>query len=463
MSTTQQQPEPEYDQRRERPKPEREKPDFAALAQQFPQWTAEDLEIIWDRNDEILLISDFRFFLYYCKQYQVDPVVGEVVASYRWNSIKRKQVLIPIVTIGVLRKRRAPECDGLDQFVFNYNGNVLVSASGSIYRKGCTKPFSATAFYKEYAGTDRQGNITSMWRDKSHIMLSKCLEAQLTRLGFFDVVGELLIDEETQARDHEAVAAEPEPQLKVGVKPAPEQPKEPEPPRSEAAKVEQGDSGEAPQSPTSPAPPTPEPPKPTPPPDLKARTDAVKAKLGGDGRISKGVINDFFRGCFAADALPKKPELYAVPIQKLEAQTATPAGIQALLEDPRGCGARSMGHTPNPVEEFAQKHGWTAGTMALIRTIAKQRDMQPDDMLAWFNTLELGVLLPADAEAFFQLAAHVRNAYVVLDVAKRDACSVASVVARVKQAFDPGAEIDTAKLAAILRAMEKEMAADAPY
>jgi hypothetical protein len=451
MSTTQQQPEPEYDQRRERPKP-----DFAALAQQFTQFTKEDLEIIWERNDEIQKVSDFRFFLLYCKQHQLNPVAGEVVGCMRYDSIKGKQVMTPIVKIGVLRRSRALECDGMDEAKFTYDGAALVSAAGSIYRKGSARPFSTTVYYKEYAPVNADGRIAQHWREKPHIMLGACLEAQLTRIAFFDLCGDFLTDEETQARDHEAATAEPEPQLKVGVKPAPE-------PTPEQPKTQDPEAPPPAPAPPQPAPPQPAPPQPAPPPDLKARSAAVRAKLGGDNPNSKGVINDFFRGCFATDSLPKKTELYAVPIQKLEEQTATPAGIDALLKDPRGCGARSMGHKANPMDEFGKKHGWTAGTMQLVAQIAKQRDMQPDDMLTWFDTLDLGVLLPADAEAFFQLAALARNAYVVLDVAKRDACSVASVVAQVKKAFDPGAEIDTTKLAAILEVMEKELAADAPY
>lgn len=438
MSTTQQQP--DYDQRTERQKPEREKPDFALLAQQFTQWTPEDLEIIWERNDEIQTASDFRFFLYYCKQYQVDPVVGDVVATSRWNWAKQKSVLTPIVTIGVLRKRRAPECDGLDQFQFNYNGNVLVSASGSIYRKGCVKPFSATAFYKEYAGTDRKGNITSMWRDKSHIMLSKCLEAQLTRLAFFDLVGELLIDEETQARDHEAAPQTAETPLVVGVKPSP--PKEPQsPPPSEPAPVP------PPKEPEAPAPP-----------DPKARIEAVRAKLGGNNPVVKGVVNDFFRGCFATNALPKKLELYAVPIEKLEAQTATPAGIKELLENPRECGARAMGHTPNPVEQFGVAQKWEPETMAMVRQIAKDREMQPEDMVAWFNTLELAKLTPADARAFFRMALVTRSAHLLLEAAAKRGVPPADLLREIETALGkPVDMVDQKELDETLDSLEKEL------
>lgn len=200
----------EFDQRPEaQQKPPREKPDFAVLAQQFPNWGADNLEIMWDRYDEIQTVSDFRYFLFYCRQNELDPTAGEVAPLYRWNPMKRRDVLTPIVTIGALRKRRAKECDGLDEFKFTHDGQLLVSASGTIYRKGCAKPFSASVWYDEYAPRIN-GQLSTIWVGKAHMLLSKCLEAQLTRLGFFDLCGEFLVEEETAKQDHpQTVEAQP--------------------------------------------------------------------------------------------------------------------------------------------------------------------------------------------------------------------------------------------------------------
>jgi hypothetical protein len=217
----------EFDQRAEAPQaPIRETPDFKAVAQQFGKWSPDDLQTLWERNDEIKSVADFKYFLNFAKQQGLDPIKGEVVPSYRWNSVKRREMMTPLVTIGVLRKRRATECDGLDQFKFEHSEALRtpVSASGTIYRKGCSRPFSATVYFDEYAATDRRGEITQTWLSKGHMWLSKCLEAQLTRLAFYDLVGDCLIEEETLREEAAAPAAKPAAaadEFVVGEKPAP--------------------------------------------------------------------------------------------------------------------------------------------------------------------------------------------------------------------------------------------------
>jgi hypothetical protein len=217
------QPRSEYDQRPEsQQQPPREVPDFPALAKQFPNWSPGDLEILWSRHDQIQSVADFKFFLFYCRKNELDPV-GEAIPLYRYDPIKRRDAITPIVSIGVMRKRRAAECDGLDQFKFDHQGEALISASGTIYRKNCGHPFSATVYYDEYAATDRKGNLSPIWVGKGHMLLSKCLEAMLTRLAFFDLIGELMIDEETQkqAVEESPTQTAATEQFKVGEKPEP--------------------------------------------------------------------------------------------------------------------------------------------------------------------------------------------------------------------------------------------------
>jgi hypothetical protein len=198
----------EFDQRSE---PTRETIDFEILSQQIKAWPSHELQMLWETYDEIATGSDFAQYLHYAKRQGLDPLSGEVVPSYRWNAIKRREVMTPLVTIGVLRKRRAEACDGLSQFVFTYaegdrDKRVPVSASGMIFRKGCAQPFHATVWYDEYAPRDSQGAPVPMWYNKAHMLLSKVLEAQLTRLAFFDLC-DFLIDEETQRGEILAPAA----------------------------------------------------------------------------------------------------------------------------------------------------------------------------------------------------------------------------------------------------------------
>src|SRR5262249_32264440 len=98
-----------------------------------------------------------------------------------------------------------------------------VSASGAIWRKGSAKPFNATVWFEEYAPRGDDGLVVSLWANKAHMFISKVLEAHLTRLAFYDKIGDLLIDEETQRGAQ--VAAEETPAgdpYAVGEKPAQE-------------------------------------------------------------------------------------------------------------------------------------------------------------------------------------------------------------------------------------------------
>lgn len=413
----------EYDQRDYRQAPAREKPDYAKLAEQFTEYTADDLEIIWERNDELLTVGDFRFFLYYCKQHKVDPVVGECVASYRWNSIKGKKVLTPIVTIGVLRKRRAPECDGLDQFAFTEDGKALVSASGSIYRKGCARPFSTTVFYKEYAATNRQGSITAMWRDKSHIMLSKCLEAQLTRLGFYDVCGELLIDEETQSRgqveDPEPASTPPAPSP-VGVKPETSEPvvetKQPEP-----------------EAPT---------------PTFEERMAALISKIGGEPKEATAKIKAYFRAFLGVERLTAKDAtFYSIPLSKLEA--VIDARLADLKINPGGLGDELAGRAKGILETEFDRLNWPEDLREMAKRVMQALAHKTDqDFLTFMNVETSGVglrTMPIDAiRAFLPLFLIAKGvAWDVVDQAISKNTPIADYIAKtIERSGKPLAEWD---------------------
>ena len=480
MSTAQTQPpgaDREYDQR---PAPDREKPDFAAIATQFTQYGAEDLEIIWERNDELASVRDFKFFLLYCKQHQLNPVAGEVVGSMRYDSIKRRMVMTPIVKIGVLRKRRALECDGLDEAKFTYEGTALVSASGSIYRKGSARPFSATVYYKEYAPLTNSGHVVSHWKDKPHIMLGACLEAQLTRIAFFDLCGDFLTDEETQTRERptstmDEPTAEDDARVsaltgKIGVKPTPA------PAETKAAEPETALPTPAPLAPLTetvrpaddplPAPCEGKPssefanaeePKPL---TLAERKAAILATLNLPDKAGTSLVNDYCRGFLATEGLPKKQEIYGPILDKLSADVADPLKRKAVIENPKAAGALAAGRAPDPLDVFATRYGWPADIVKTVREIGQARQQTPKDTVAWLTTLGLENATLENVTAFLPVAALTRQAYLVLDASRKYKLSVKVLVESMEAALGKKAsEISTSALDEALGAMDQLLAA----
>jgi len=412
--------------RQEAPPIQRPTPDYAAIAKQFSQWDEDDLQIIWQRNDELRTVEDFRFFLYYAQQHKVDPAVGEVVASYRWNSIKKRQVLTPIVTVGVLRKRRAEQCDGIDQFTFAYDGKKLESCSGTIYRKGCARPFSTTVFFDEYAATTSSGTLTSMWAGKGHMMLSKCCEAMLSRIAFYDLCGELLIDEEVQQREQPlegaAAAGVTEEPLAVGEKPEPPEttaapkangaaavPVEPpppppaaaappppaaQPPKKEPAKKEK--PAPAPPPPAAAAPaaaPAPAPaaaPAPAPKLNFDEMITVVSDKLGGgDPKANHRIIGKFFCGYLSTDTVPKDREKLTPPLEALVAVIDKKA--DELRRDPEALGKKM---NPQAAKSKLDKEfdllNWPAPVRDLARRVMNHAGQDEETFIGWIQLAVAG-------------------------------------------------------------------------
>jgi hypothetical protein len=389
-----------YDQTAEQ-KPGREAPDFALLAQTMKHWDAAELEILWERYDEIKDAADFRYFLYYCKQNNLDPAAGEVVPAYRWNTIKRREVLTPIVTIGLLRRRRAAECDGIDQFVFQHDGKVLISASGTIHRKACAHPFSATVFYDEYCAVDNRGNINAMWAGKAHMMTSKVLEAQLTRMAFFDLCGEFLIDEETQRGGDDPAdqtKTEPADEFVVGEKKPAETGNvvEMKAPEVAATPTEQNVAPETkpepPKAESQPAPPIP----PTlplgavkPEPTFEDMIATARAKLGGTSKAADTLIARYFaeyldiRPVGGKRTIPKDRSKLMPPLIKLIEVIEQRFGD--LRADPELLGCELSGRKKSLLDEEFAILKWGPSLCELARAVMFLNGQAERDFAAWLS------------------------------------------------------------------------------
>jgi len=134
------------------------------------------------------------------------PILKQI--HFLKNEDKNGKVSITNITaIDGLRlaAQRTGEYAGSDDAIFEYDtsGRAIKKATVSIYRivNGIKCAFTASARWDEYCPA---GNKAFMWNKMSHVMLSKCAEAQALRKGFPAELSSLYVDAEMdQSQTHD--------------------------------------------------------------------------------------------------------------------------------------------------------------------------------------------------------------------------------------------------------------------
>lgn len=143
-----------------------------------------------------------------CKAMGLDPWSKQLYVNRRRSKIDGDWVNISTVeaTIDGLRAiAHRHGLAGMDETNFRYNDDgQLVSATVVVYKmiEGQRVSFPGSARFDEYAQKTRNGELTHMWRDKSHTMLEKCAEAKALRRAC-PVMGSVYVPEEMMAADYE--------------------------------------------------------------------------------------------------------------------------------------------------------------------------------------------------------------------------------------------------------------------
>lgn len=136
----------------------------------------------------------------------LDPLLGELIAYGSGG----KPTLI--TTINGMTKLCARELDGVDVVFYDAQGemhpvwlsNDPPAACGvSVWRKGCTRPFTASCRFQDFAGSG------GPWRKMPSTMIRKCALAAALRLGFADLLAGLYAAEEMEQAGFEGM---PQPQ-----------------------------------------------------------------------------------------------------------------------------------------------------------------------------------------------------------------------------------------------------------
>lgn len=131
--------------------------------------------------------SELAAFYMYCSDYGLDPTIGEA------SAIKFKGVMTPVSTIQGLRckadetGRYRPSDEAVDyvykdEYKTDENPRGLYSATVAVYKYNET-----TREWHKVVGValwDDYGSGRKIWREKPHVMLAKCAEAQAIRKAF---------------------------------------------------------------------------------------------------------------------------------------------------------------------------------------------------------------------------------------------------------------------------------------
>lgn len=164
------------------------------------EFTSEDMRLIRLQHCPTATDVEFEYLMKIAALRRLNPMLQQIHFVKRKANVNGKWIERWVSQVGIDGFRALAEetgrYDGQDEpeFERDDNGN-LICAKVRVYKKGISRPFVGVAYFSEYAQyTD--GGLTAMWRDKPHVMLAKCSEAQGFRKAFPQQLGGLYAPEE---------------------------------------------------------------------------------------------------------------------------------------------------------------------------------------------------------------------------------------------------------------------------
>ena len=134
--------------------------------------------------------DELQLFIQACKKTGLDPFMRQIFAVKRWDSAAKREVMTIQTGIDgyrLIADRTGRYAPGRNpEFTYDDQGN-LRSAKAYIKKKtpdGKWHEVSSEAFWDEYVQTTKDGTPTHFWKNKGHIMLSKCAETSALRKAF---------------------------------------------------------------------------------------------------------------------------------------------------------------------------------------------------------------------------------------------------------------------------------------
>jgi len=155
-------------------------------------------------------LGDQLVFLHVAQRMRLDPFNKEIYMIGRWDPESgRKKWTIQVAIDGFRSKSEEhPEYAGIEgpewcgpdgewRDVW-LSDEPPVAARFTVFRKDWEHPIRATAHYREYVQTKKDGKPTAMWANRPAGQLGKCAEALARRKAFPRSLRGVYIDEELQ-------------------------------------------------------------------------------------------------------------------------------------------------------------------------------------------------------------------------------------------------------------------------
>ena len=184
-----------------------------------------------DANDQ-----EFALFLQVCRHKGLDPFSRQIHCVTRFSRGQRHTTYqVGIDGFRVIAERTGdydgqdpPEWCGKDgqwRDIWTEDEPPF-AARVKVYRKGISRPFVATAEWRSYVQTKKDGNPNSMWLKMGPHMLAKCAESLALRKAFPDDLAGLYSTEEmhqaggSSAGSVEAIVTENDPEMAARIEEA---------------------------------------------------------------------------------------------------------------------------------------------------------------------------------------------------------------------------------------------------
>jgi len=171
--------------------------------------------------------DELALFLEVCRGTSLNPFLRQIHAVFRNVNVNGRWEKRMAIQTGIdgyrLLAARTGQLAGIDDVVFDSEDDTHPNrATVTVYRlvAGQRVPFTATARWREYVQTTKDGNPTSMWAKMPYTMLGKCVEALALRKGFPAELSGVYTHEEMMQADNNSLT------------PLPELPRKPQQPRA---------------------------------------------------------------------------------------------------------------------------------------------------------------------------------------------------------------------------------------
>lgn len=168
--------------------------------------------------------DEWEIFLEVCRSYRISPIRRQIYLVGRWDSVKKRTVNVPQVSIGTLRLMalRTHEFEGTTEPQWGdeegnwytcwpkAKGKHPYCARVGVWRKNFRAPAWGIVYFHELAqytdvweGGHKTGQkrLTSFWEDKGIHQIIKCAEADGLRKAFEEECGGVYIHEEMLQAD----------------------------------------------------------------------------------------------------------------------------------------------------------------------------------------------------------------------------------------------------------------------